>query len=249
MKRTYIVLSVILALSVLSAVLCSTVFALDTDSFVLEGASVEVDGTNDKEVKVIFYGTSSETYISLEGEFSATATNQTSIILKDLNYADVLSDGYEEQDKLGKFYYIDNLGDGIGIAAETPILTATYLIPANTAPGDYTVTFNLQSAMNMDEEVRDIIYTATITVTSPAASDPAYTAALQSDFASTKVGDTISVDVLVGGSELGFASSQLSLAYQGLSFVSGSAAVKDGYVSFEYDNENGTLDIIDYGES
>ncbi len=245
MKRTAIVLSVILALSILSAVLCSTVFALDTDSFVLEGDSVEVDGTRDQEVKIVFYGTKTKTYISLEGEFSATANDQAGIVLTDLSFAEVFEEGYTVNNESGEFHYLDDMEMGVAIAGDTPILTATYLVPANTAPGDYTVTLNTHEIMNESGEgISECQYTATITVT-----NPTYKAGLQADFISAKVGDTVSVDVLVGGSELGFASSQLSLAYEGLSFVSGSAAVKDGYVSFEYNNENSTLNIIDYGQS
>lgn len=244
MKRTAIVLSVILALSIFAAVLCSTVFALDTESFVLEGASVAVDGTQDREVKIAFYATSPDTYISIQGAFSKTATDHAEIILTDLCFADVFEDGYELNSTSGGFSYLDDAEIGIEIAANTPILTATYLIPANTAPGNYTVTLNIYDMMHESAAVPDSEYTATITVI-----NPAYTAGLQSDFASAKVGDTVSVDVLVGGSQPSFASSQLSLTYEGLTFVKGSAAVKDGYVSFDNDDANGTLDIIDYGQS
>ena len=251
MKRTVIVLSVILALSIFISVLCGTVFAVESDSFVLEGATVEMDGIHDQTVEIVFYGTSPDTYTSIQGAISKTAIDHAEIALTDLSFADVFEEGYEQNSASGEFRYLDEMMLGVYIADNTPILTATYLVPANTESGDYTVTLNVQEIMNNESTliVSDSEYTATITVTRPASSDSAYTAALRSDLASAKVGDTVSVDILVGGSEPSFASSQLSLAFEGLTFVKGSAAVEDGYVSFDHDNTNGTLEIIDYGKS
>ena len=248
MKRTVIVLSVILALSIFISVLCGTVWAVESDSFVLEGATVEMDGIHDQTVEIVFYGTVPNIYCSLNGAFSLEAGNE-GIRLIDLCFSDALESMGETDSETGIFNYSDDM-EMVEVDANMPILTATYLVPANTESGDYTVTLNVQEIMNESTLiVSDSEYTATITVTRPASSDSAYTAALRSDLASAKVGDTVSVDVLVGGSEPSFASSQLSLAFEGLTFVKGSAAVEDGYISFDHDNTNGILEIIDYGKS
>jgi len=248
MKRTVIVLSVILALSIFISVLCGTVFAVESDSFVLEGATVEMDGIQDQTVEIVFYGTVPNIYYSLDGAFSLEAGNE-GIRLIDLCFSDALESMGETDSETGIFNYSDN-EVMIEVDANAPILTATYLIPADTKPDDYSVVLSMYDVMMETNDYEyDSEYTATITVTRPASSDSAYTAALRSDLASAKVGDTVSVDVLVGGSEPSFASSQLSLAFEGLTFVKGSAAVEDGYVSFDHDNTNGTLEIIDYGKS
>ncbi len=248
MKRTVIVLSVILALSIFISVLCGTVWAVESDSFVLEGATVEMDGIHDQTVEIVFYGTVPNIYCSLNGAFSLEAGNE-GIRLIDLCFSDALESMGETDSETGIFNYSDDM-EMVEVDANMPILTATYLVPANTESGDYTVTLNVQDIMNESTLIVSASeYTATITVTRPASSDSAYTAALRSDLASAKVGDTVSVDVLVGGSEPSFASSQLSLAFEGLTFVKGFAAVEDGYVSFDHDNTNGTLEIIDYGQS
>ena len=248
MKRTVIVLSVILALSIFISVLCGTVFAVESDSFVLEGATVEMDGIQDQTVEIVFYGTVPNIYYSLDGAFSLEAGNE-GIRLIDLCFSDALESMGETDSETGGFHYSDYevMNE---VDANAPILTATYLIPADTKPDDYSVVLSMYDVMMETNDYEyDSEYTATITVTRPASSDSAYTAALRSDLASAKVGDTVSVDVLVGGSEPSFASSQLSLAFEGLTFVKGSAAVEDGYVSFDHDNTNGTLEIIDYGKS
>ena len=248
MKRTVIVLSVILALSIFISVLCGTVWAVESDSFVLEGATVEMDGIHDQTVEIVFYGTVPNIYYSLEGAFSLEAGNE-GIRLIDLCFSDALESMGETDSETGIFNYSDDT-EMVEVDANMPILTATYLIPADTKPDDYSVVLSMYDVMMETNDYEyDSEYTATITVMRPASSDSAYTAALRSDLASAKVGDTVSVDVLVGGSEPSFASSQLSLAFEGLTFVKGSAAVEDGYVSFDHDNTNGTLEIIDYGKS
>ena len=87
MKRTVIVLSVILALSIFISVLCGTVFAVESDSFVLEGATVEMDGIHDQTVEIVFYGTSPDTYTSIQGAISKTAIDHAEIALTDLSFA------------------------------------------------------------------------------------------------------------------------------------------------------------------
>ena len=74
--------------------------------------------------------------------------------------------------------------------------------------------------------------------------DP-YTADLQTSYENVKVGDEITVDVLVGGTTGEFASSELELTYTGLTFDADNSTANGADITAE----NGTIKIIDHGET
>ncbi len=75
--------------------------------------------------------------------------------------------------------------------------------------------------------------------------DKAYTADLDTNYEKVKVGDTITVDVLVGGTTGEFASSELELSYTGLTFDSDNSTANGADITAE----NGAIKIIDHGET
>ena len=141
--------------------------------------------------------------------------------------------------------------DGDNTTVASDLLVATYVIPAGTPAGEYTLTAkDIELSADFGENWESgASASATLTITAPEAPTPttAYTADLSSTASAVKVGQTVTVDVKVGGANKEFASSQLSLSYEGLTYVNDTATVADERVDIT--GANGSIKIIDHGDS
>ena len=140
----------------------------------------------------------------------------------------------------------------------TNLIKVTFKIPANTPAGQYSVGVeNLILTKDYGEKWETgATATATLTITDgnedpdPTPTTESYTADLGLPTGASnavKVGNPVSVTVLVGGTTKAFASSELNLTYTGLTYTGYTAAKNDGQIDVAANN--GAIKIIDHGES
>lgn len=168
MKRVF---SIVLVMTLLCTLLPGNVFAFtsrDAGAFTLTNVSVEMDGTSDKEVTLHFASKAKDTYVMLEGFFPLTdASGKIQLSAMTPAYAAGTNDNYVNT-TTGKFAYFDGNLAGMEVEAGAAIVSATYTIPADTQPGDYTITVTEVNAMDAaGNELQTATYTATITVAEP----------------------------------------------------------------------------------
>lgn len=262
-KRLFaIILTFTLLLGVL--VLPSTAVEISQDSFELKAMSaVSVDGEADATVNVVFSANEGMTVIATEGKFSTedksgnsyiTLTDYISpVTLSGTNYFDIDS---------GNVVYADANLEGYAVDAGGNVMTAVYTVDKKTPTGNYEVEFTVINVQEYEfNQVESVTYAATISVINTAdgdddegnsgsetTTDP-YTVGLKTEDSEVKVGDEITVDVLVGGTTGEFASSELKLNYEGLTFVSGSSKALEKDSAATITGENGIVKIVDYGKS
>ena len=177
MKKSRRILSLVLAFAMFCSVIQGQASAFangDEGAFTIKNATAVVDGTSDVEVTIDFTSTESDTYVMFEGFFAKT-DNSGKIALSSMKagYPDGTNDNYVNAND-GKFAYFDGGLNGIEFEQGASIVTATYIVPANTEPGVYTVKITDVLAMDVDGHELEASYTATITVEEPAAQAAPY---------------------------------------------------------------------------
>lgn len=125
------------------------------------------------------------------------------------------------------------------------VFTAKLKVLESVSVSDAVLSVNVTNVWDKDlNNVSTSVENATITVGSAASTDP-YTAELGISNNEVKVGDTVSVDVVVGGTTGTFASSELTLAYDTryLTFVKDTSTLNGAEVT----DSNGTIKLVDRG--
>lgn len=247
----------------LTVVMCLTSLCLVVSVSALETMPLSVtatEGAEDRTVIVTVQSNQSFDFATLvanveydETVFTRTGTG-TFNTTYDMGY-DSSSDGFMMSAKnTDTEPYMDN------VPANTTLVTYTFAYAEDAEARDYTFTLNLSQMEDGDfESILPTTTTATTTYTiSGVNAEPepptiptevAYTADLSSTSTAVKVGDTITVDILVGGTNKGFASSELELTYEGLTFVSGSSMTLTDDTAATITGAGGTVKIVDYGKS
>lgn len=136
----------------------------------------------------------------------------------------------------------------------TNLGTVNITVPANTIAGNYNISVTgFDASTNAAYWVEQASYSTTLTITGENAgggedpvipTDKYYTADLSaSSSTNVKVGDEVTVDILVGGTTREFASSELYLDYNGLTYKGATANGADITAA------NGKVKIIDHGDT
>ena len=220
----------------------------DTNSFSITNATVTVDGSEDKPVDIVFAGTEDDTYARFQGAF-ATADSSGKITLANMTagYPTDLSSYVTVN--TGAFKFI-NEDTGLEANANAALVTATYTVPKDTPTGEYTVTMQLSTSTNFDDEqVKNATYTATINVTNTAGGNDgdegttsAYTAALNSTTTDVSVGQTVTVNVAVASTtDAAFNAAEIKLSYP-------ADKLTPVAPSYEHKIADGTLTFEDFGD-
>ena len=187
-------------------------------------------------------------------EFTGFVTEYNSFVKKDVLKSSIIAaDAVYNNDTgiIGVTRTEDLTEDGILFVANfTVIATGDCGITLDHSSPDKLEYKNLATE-NISVSVND---TATRNLSIPKQTttiptDKAYTADLDTDYENVKVGDTITVDVLVGGTTKEFASSDLQLSYTGLTFISGTSKTLEGDTAATITSADGSVRIIDYGKS
>ena len=268
MRRTIALLLAILMLLTVSPV---TVFAADETnaSFALTGGSVEVDGTEDKPVTVVFSSVANLQIVGING--SCDISPAEGITLSEFSVPWTVNQSNPANVSTGMFGYADDAAfAGFESAANASIVTMTYTVDKDMETGTYPVTFTLAEYCNEDymesflPQVSAQTYTTTISVTNtstPSGGEddsgstteaPTYTASVTTNAENNTVvnGQEIIVKVNVGTSD--FASANVVMSYDSTKlqyngFTSAATDAGDGDQAAEISSGSGTLTITDFG--
>ena len=139
----------------------------EKNSFAVTNPTVTLDGTTDKNVEIFFVGTENESYNFIEGVFSAT-DNTGKIVVSGMLAAytcDGVTNYAQADPAYGGYFKFVVTPNALSFEQNAPIVTTTYTVPKDTAPGQYNVTISLTTAGNAaGETVANQTYTSTITV-------------------------------------------------------------------------------------
>lgn len=247
-----LVLFMVASLYPLSVFAESDIYQLTVDG------TVTVDGSTDQTVNVYFQSIATQKTYSLEAVWSKNETDGTNhLTLTGLTAPSGVTP-MENNVSTGKVYWTDtSFSAPVITEAGGTVWTATYVVDANTPSGTYTVSLTGKATDSNYNTIDFGELTATITVTNTAGSDDdegnsgseittaPYTVELKTDDTEVKVGDEITVDILVGGTTGEFASSELELTYEGLTYDSANSTTNGADITAA----GGTIKIIDHGET
>ena len=165
-RRTIaLVLSIVMILS-----LVPTTFALDATNFSIVSATV--DGSVGGTATVTFVADQAVTIEYVDGLFGKYAVLDASNQLEVASFSDPGGgNSYSAIDSNGDVNIVYSTpAGGLAIAAGDPICSATYTVPAGTAPGEYQVTLDFEDPGILSTHSGDFnnVFTGTIIVTAPA---------------------------------------------------------------------------------
>ncbi len=205
-------LSIILVLALACSLFGGAALAAASD-YVLTGGSVTVDGTEDKTVEVAFTSVKGGTYYSFSGNWSLKETQDSSYLT--LTALSKPKGATENSTETGRTQWTDmSFSDGLTVAANGAIWTATYTVDKNTPSGTYTVSLNVDgitggsAGFNAETDAQGL-KTATITVTNPTDPDPdptpdpnanGYTVTVKADKTTVATGGTVLISLDVANS-------------------------------------------------
>lgn len=166
----------------------------------------------------------------------------------DMGY-DVASDGFLVSAKnVQDEPYMDQIDAG------TTLTTYEFTYTSEANAGDYEFTLSLTTLADGDGvsiKPTDTTATATYNIGAATPTDKDYTADLglpTGASTAVKVGDEVTVNILVGGTTNEFASSELNLNYTGLTYVPGKSTVNGADVTPTTGTPN-SIKIIDHGDT
>lgn len=244
-------LSIILVLALACSLFAGAALAAAND-YVLSGGSVTVDGTADQTVDVVFTSVKGGTFYSFEADWSMKETESSSYLKLSALTSDKASAAMENSADTGRTVWTDmSFSNGLTVAANGAIWTATYTVDKNTPSGTYTVSLNVKgftgSDFNPDTDAQGL-RTATITVTNNSAPAAGYTVTAAADKTDVAVGDTVNITLDVTNSDkTTFSAFEGTLTYNATVFTySASGSTLGG---FDVTDNSGTLTITRYGSN
>ena len=172
MKKRTIKLAVLLV-AVMACLLCAAVFANATShGFEAVANTVELDGETDGTAYVSL-SVSKDTSISMiQGSWTISEVEGNEYFeLVDIKSNILVFDGInnDADPTSGYIVWLDETYNGVALPKDTAVVTATYKVDADTPEGTYTVEFVTDYMADADwNEILDV-FTATVTVTRPAA--------------------------------------------------------------------------------
>ena len=195
-----------LALSILMIITLIPVIVLANNeteaSFALAGGSVEVDGTQDKTVTVVFYSVDSLQVVAINGSCDVTPHNGITLTQFDVPWT--LNASNLANVETGMFSYADDSSFvGFTSAADASIVTMTYTVNKDVDTGRYPVTLTMVKYCNEEfgdklaAQVAQKTYTAYIDVTNTSGGDAGDEG--NGDSGTTTPSDTYQPSLVVSG--------------------------------------------------
>ena len=147
---------------------CVNVFA-DSDVLYSAGNTVEMNGTDDAYVSVSISASSDISLLLIQGVWSTTEVGGNYLTLTNIttDTSKIFFDGTENDCNVNSGYliWLDGNYEGVSFAKDEAVITATYLVSADTPVGTYTVEFDTEVYCDAEETEYYDDFTFTITVT------------------------------------------------------------------------------------